>query len=84
MYVQGLRKQRKKLLLCACCIIFAIITVRKGVMRDIRCKMIEEWDLNYITLFLFAVETAEQHKPPPTQSSFSIPITAEARGGTDM
>lgn len=48
----------KQLLLCICCIIAAIITVRRRVAGDRRCKMIEELDLNYITLFLFTVETA--------------------------
>lgn len=48
----------KQLHLCICCIIAAIITVRRRVTGDRRCKMIEELDLNYITIFLFTVETA--------------------------
>lgn len=50
--------QLKELLLSVHCIIVAIITVKKRVIADTQCKMVEEWDQNYITLFLFAVETA--------------------------
>lgn len=61
--------EHKKLLLCVCCIIVVVITATKGT---IRCKMIQEWDQNYITVFLFAVETANYFlqqnstKLPPT------------------
>lgn len=52
--------QLKKLLLSVHCITVAIITVKKRVMGKhmTQCKMVEEWDQNYITLFFFAVETA--------------------------
>lgn len=61
--------QHKWLPLSARCIIVAIITLRKGI---IWCKVIEKWDQNYITLFLFTVETenyfhwrnSTNHHPP--------------------
>lgn len=43
---------------CLRCISVAVITVKKGVMGDMQCEMTEEEDQSYITLFLFAVETA--------------------------
>lgn len=62
--------QVKKLLSCMCCITIAIITVKKRVMGDTQCKMVEEWDQNYITSFLFAVETANYfHQHTSTQTT---------------